>query len=72
MVMKNLPPQSYLQKIWWLATSAECKITLVGIIMPSLNAVVFRYMALKGQALYVRLWEFDRERLKNNANKDRR
>ena len=43
--------------------------TLLAVITAELNGVIFRDMALKGPALYVCLWEFDREHLKNNANK---
>ena len=39
------------------------------LITPALNGVIFRDMAFKGPVLYVCLWEFDREYLKNNANK---
>ena len=46
--------------------------TLLALIAPALNGIIFRQMALKGSALYVFLWEFDREHLKNNVNKDRR
>ena len=34
-----------------------------------LNGVIFCDMVLKGPALYVCLWEFACEHLKNNANK---
>ena len=46
--------------------------TLLALITPALNGVIFRDMALKGPALYVCLLQFDREHLKNNANKGRR
>ena len=46
-------------------------ITLLAFITPALNGVIFRDMALKGPALHVCLWEFDRELLKNNAHKHR-
>ena len=46
--------------------------TLLALITPALDVVIFRDIALKRPALYVCLWEFDREHLKNNANKGRR
>ena len=43
--------------------------TLLALITLTLNGVIFRDMTLKGLALYVCLWEFDREHLKYNASK---
>ena len=43
----------------------------VGFITPTLKGVIFCDMALKGPALHVCLWEFDRELLENNAHKHR-
>ena len=45
------------------------RITLLALITPALNDVIFCDMALKRPALYVCLRELDRELLKNNANK---
>ena len=60
----------------WLRTeeknhdfSAKQVRTLLALITPTLTGVIFRDMALKGPVLHVRLWEFDREQLKNNAHK---
>ena len=47
-------------------------VALLALFMSALSGVIFRGMALKGWALYVCLWEFDREHLKNNANNGRR
>ena len=49
--------------------SAKQVRTLLALITPTLTGVIFRDMALKGPVLHVRLWEFDREQLKNNAHK---
>ena len=48
------------------------KNTLLAFITPVLNGIISQDVALKGPALYVCLWEFDREYLKNNTNKDQR
>ena len=48
------------------------KDTLLALITPALNGVVFGDMALKEPALYIYLWEFEHEHLKNNANKCQR
>ena len=44
---------------------------LLALISPAINGVIFGEMTLKGPALFICLWEFDREDLKNNANKGR-
>ena len=49
-----------------------CKNTLLALVTPALNGVVFRDMTLKTPAYMFVYKEFDREHLKNNANKDRR
>ena len=46
--------------------------TLLALVTPALNGVVFCDMALKGPALYVCLGEIEHEHLKNNANKGQR
>ena len=47
-------------------------ITLLALITPALNGVIFFDMALKRPALYVCQCEFDHVHLKNTANKGRR
>ena len=46
--------------------------TLLVLIPSALNGIIFRDMVLKEPSLYNLLWEFDREHLNNNPNKDRR
>ena len=41
--------------------------TLLALITPAANGVIFRNMALKRPALYVCLWEFDREHTANKG-----
>ena len=45
---------------------------MLALITRALNGVIFCDMALKGPALFVYLWEFDSEYLKNNVNEGRR
>ena len=39
-------------------------VTLLALITPVLNGVIFCYTELKERVLYIYLWEFDREHLK--------
>ena len=47
-------------------------VKIIYLVDPSFASLIFHDVALKGVPLYVCLSEFDREYLKNNANKDLR
>ena len=56
---------------WWVMNLQKMPYLAGPYYAGLLVALFFGHMALKGPKLYVCLWEFDSEHLKNNANKGR-